>query len=65
VRVEDNLKEKLIKAQRMYYLSQKLGGMVPEYEREFSKYILNYYTKLAKEMDLKLTTEELYHRLLK
>lgn len=58
------LKEDIYRAQRMYYLSLKLRGKVPSCLSEISRDILNDYTRLAKEMDLKLTSEELYSRLL-
>lgn len=63
-RAQKKLKEDLYRAQRMYYLCLKFEHRVPEYFLEFSKNILNIYTRRAKEAELTLTPEELCHRLL-
>lgn len=47
----------------MYFLAQKLGNRVPEPLVEFSMDVLNRYIKMAKEINLKLTSKELYDRL--
>jgi hypothetical protein len=58
------LKEDFIKAQRMYFLSEKLSSRVLPAMSEFSKKVFNNYVKAAKEIDLKLSMEELYNRVL-
>jgi hypothetical protein len=57
------LKDDVFRAQRMYYLSLKLEGRIPGPLVIFSKGILNEYTRIAKEMDLKLSPEDLYDRI--
>lgn len=57
------LKDDIYKAQRMYFLAQKLGDKVPEPLSKFSMNVLDRYIKLAKETNLKLSAEELYDRL--
>lgn len=62
--VKKRLKEEVFKAQRMYYLSLKLDKRVPKALRKFSMGVLDKYTRIAKEMDLKLTSKELYDRII-
>lgn len=62
--IKERLKENIFKAQRLYYLSQKLEDRVPQSIRNFSMNILNNYIKDAKKIDLQLTIEELYDRLI-
>lgn len=57
------LKEDIYKAQRMYFLARKLGDRVPEPLARFSMDVLDRYIKAAKEINLKLSAEELYDRL--
>jgi hypothetical protein len=47
----------------MYYLSLKFEGRIPKSLVTFSQNILNEYTRIAKEMDLRLSPEDLYDRI--
>lgn len=62
-RIDKKMKEDIYKAQRMYILAQKLGSRIPQSMSKFSKENLDKYTKYAKEIELRLTIEELYDRL--
>ncbi|WP_054876958.1 hypothetical protein [Oxobacter pfennigii] len=64
-KVKQKVKEDIFKAQRLYYLYQKLGKRAPRNLNEFCKNNLNNYIKLAKQLDISLTPEELYNRLFK
>lgn len=63
MRVTEKLKEDIYKAQRMYFLAQKLGDRIPGPFVRFSMEVLNRYIKMAKEINLKLSPQELYDRL--
>jgi hypothetical protein len=61
-RIMHKLKDDIYKAQKMYLLAQKLENRILPSMSKFSKDNLNRYCRLAKEIDLKLTAEELYNR---
>lgn len=64
LKVLGKLKDDVCKAQRMYFLCQKLGDRVPPPLKKFSYNILNNYTRMAKEVDLKLSLKELIDKIL-
>jgi len=57
------LKEDIYCAQRMYYLCQKYDKRIPASIKFFCMKTLNNYIKIAKDVELQLSREELYDRL--
>lgn len=62
-RVMGKLKSDIFKAQRMYLLAQKFSDRVSPCVLLYCRNNLNNYIRIAKEMNLKLTDEELHDRL--
>lgn len=52
-------------AQRLYYLATKYETRLPKTVVEFSKDVCNSYTKMAKEMEIRLSSDELVDYILK
>jgi hypothetical protein len=61
---EDVLKQVKM-AHRLYYLATKHENEIPPGVIIFAKKICNQYTKLAKEMKLRLNDEEIFDEILK
>lgn len=62
--MNNSLKNDVFKAQRMYYLSNKLDERVLPSLKRFSMEVLNRYTKMAKSYNMELTNEEMINRVI-
>jgi hypothetical protein len=62
--VSGDIFEQVKMAQRLYYLALKHEEKIPEGVIKFAKNVCNEYTKMAKEMKLSLSQEELIDKIL-
>ena len=57
--MKSDLLEKTKKSQRLYFLALKFEDRIPKSVIEYAKKTCNDYTKMAKEMNLSMSNEDI------